>query len=56
MSVFEPQRDCGDVERVPHFVDTPPTVPVTVPAWEQVEAGRFMPRRVKGSCVGRALG
>ena len=27
-----------------------------VPAWEEVEAGRFMPRRIRGSCQGRALG
>ncbi len=26
------------------------------PAWEEVEAGRFMPRRVRGSFQGRALG
>jgi hypothetical protein len=26
------------------------------PAWEEVAAGRFMPRRIKGSCKGRALG
>jgi hypothetical protein len=26
------------------------------PAWEEVAAGRYMPRRVKGSCKGRALG
>ena len=25
-------------------------------AWTEVEAGRFMPRRVRGSCQGRALG
>ena len=25
-------------------------------AWEEVEAGRYMPRRVRGSCQGRALG
>ncbi|MEZ6060251.1 MAG: hypothetical protein R3C19_07825 [Planctomycetaceae bacterium] len=24
--------------------------------WTEVEAGRFMPRRVRGSCHGRALG
>lgn len=28
----------------------------SVAGWEEVEAGRFMPRRVRGSCVGRALG
>lgn len=27
-----------------------------VAAWEEVAEGRFMPRRVRGSCVGRALG
>ena len=26
------------------------------PAWEEVAAGRYMPRRVRGSCAGRALG
>lgn len=25
-------------------------------AWEEVDAGRFMPRRIRGSCRGRALG
>jgi len=28
----------------------------SVPAWEEVDAGRYMPRRVRGSCTGRALG
>jgi hypothetical protein len=26
------------------------------PAWEEVSTGRYMPRRIKGSCKGRALG
>lgn len=25
-------------------------------AWTEIEAGRFMPRRVRGSYLGRALG
>ncbi len=25
-------------------------------AWEELDAGRYMPRRIKGSCKGRALG
>ncbi len=25
-------------------------------AWEEIEDGRFMPRRVRGSCHGRELG
>jgi hypothetical protein len=27
-----------------------------VPAWERLEAGRYMPRRIRGSFRGRALG
>jgi hypothetical protein len=27
-----------------------------VPAWEQLEAGRYMPRRIRGSYRGRELG
>jgi hypothetical protein len=26
------------------------------PAWEQVSSGRYMPRRIRGSFKGRALG
>ena len=38
----------------PHFStdgDSP-----ELPAWTEVDEGRFMPRRVRGSCQGRALG
>jgi hypothetical protein len=24
--------------------------------WEEIESGRYMPRRIRGSCRGRALG
>lgn len=27
-----------------------------IEAWEQIEDGRYMPRRVRGSCHGRELG
>ena len=26
------------------------------PPWEEIEAGRYQPRRIRGSCRGRALG
>jgi hypothetical protein len=26
------------------------------PAWEEIEAGRYMPRRIRGSFPGRELG
>jgi hypothetical protein len=38
----------------PHFAPLP--APAEYAAWEEVETGRFMPRRVRGSCQGRALG
>ena len=28
----------------------------TSPAWEQIETGRYMPRRTRGSFPGRELG
>jgi hypothetical protein len=27
-----------------------------IEAWEEIEDGRYMPRRVRGSCHGRELG
>lgn len=38
----------------PHF--TVEEAAAETAAWTEIEAGRFMPRRVRGSCVGRALG
>ena len=29
---------------------------VNAPAWEEIEAGRYMPRRIRGSFPGRELG
>jgi hypothetical protein len=26
------------------------------PPWELIDTGRYQPRRIKGSCLGRALG
>lgn len=37
-----------------HFVDEPATSELR--AWEEIDTGRFMPRRIRGSYKGRALG
>ncbi|MFN8856301.1 MAG: hypothetical protein ACK50P_12100 [Planctomycetaceae bacterium] len=39
----------------PHFT-SPEATAEPVAAWTEIEPGRFMPRRVRGSCQGRALG
>jgi hypothetical protein len=39
----------------PHF-SIEEEVGAEVAAWTEIEAGRFMPRRVRGSYLGRALG
>ena len=50
----QPRGDAGGIEGAPHFSDEGAAAEVR--AWEQVDAGRYMPRRIKGSCKGRALG
>lgn len=64
----EPQKQHRDLSGPdsPHFQLAQPDGPETaeepvasekpLAAWEEVEAGRFMPRRVRGSYQGRALG
>jgi hypothetical protein len=39
----------------PHFAPVESTTEPVAP-WTEIEPGRFMPRRVRGSCQGRALG
>jgi hypothetical protein len=47
---YEPMKQVTDAQ----FAGELP--PDELRAWEEVAAGRFMPRRIKGSCKGRALG
>jgi hypothetical protein len=48
------------MNEIPEQVDvdtTEPAVPARdVAAWEMIENGRYQPRRIKGSCLGRELG
>jgi hypothetical protein len=46
----------GDLEQATAAQFTVEAESAEVPAWEQVDTGRYMPRRIKGSCKGRALG
>ena len=51
---MEPAKQPADlIETTPHFAaDAEPEAG----AWEEIETGRFMPRRIRGSFRGRALG
>jgi hypothetical protein len=53
MDDFPPPDQGGGIEGAPHFRDDPAA---EIRAWEQIDTGRYMPRRIKGSCKGRALG
>ncbi|MCI0361312.1 MAG: hypothetical protein L0211_22750 [Planctomycetaceae bacterium] len=49
----EPKNETPDAAIGPHFSTDPDA---EVAAWTEIEPGRFMPRRVRGSNLGRALG
>jgi hypothetical protein len=40
----------------PPTADFPEGAAAHPPAWEEIEDGRYQPRRVRGSCIGRELG
>jgi hypothetical protein len=44
----------GEFENGPHFTEA--TEPEPLRGWEEIDVGRFMPRRIRGSYRGRALG
>ena len=54
MEATRPQGKGADIERAAHFIDDSRSDDVQ--AWEEIETGRFMPRRIRGSYQGRALG
>jgi hypothetical protein len=56
MGVEKPKDQAGEVERATAAQFTDEGEIVEVRAWEQVDTGRYMPRRIRGSCRGRALG
>jgi hypothetical protein len=54
MTNEESRGDGGLVDQAPHFVEETGVEPAQ--PWEEIESGRFMPRRIRGSYKGRALG
>jgi len=56
MGTEEPRDQADVVEQTTAAQFTAEPEPAEVRAWEQVDTGRYMPRRIKGSCKGRALG
>lgn len=56
MASEEPREPALEVEPATAAQFANEAEPAEVRAWEQVDTGRYMPRRIKGSCKGRALG
>jgi hypothetical protein len=56
MDTARSQRDAPEPDgtSVPQILGEAGTEPS--PAWEQIENGRYRPRRIRGSCHGRELG
>ncbi len=55
MNTSEPRKnELADVGALPHIPGEWESEPV--PAWELVDTGRYMPRRIRGSFRGRELG
>jgi hypothetical protein len=56
MGLEQTHERAGEVEPATAGQFTGEVQPGVAPAWEEVSPGRYMPRRVKGSYKGRALG
>jgi hypothetical protein len=54
MNTSERDREAGASEVPPHPSSLIPHP--SLEAWEQIENGRYRPRRIRGSCLGRELG
>ena len=56
MGPEQPRERASEVEMATAGQFTDEAGPDVAPAWEEVATGRYMPRRIKGSYKGRALG
>jgi len=56
MTVDESHSDAGGPEATLLGQTLGESLAELAPAWEQIENGRYMPRRIRGSFHGRELG
>jgi hypothetical protein len=56
MALEQTSDRAGEVEAATAGQFSGEAEPGEASAWEEVSAGRYMPRRIKGSYKGRALG
>ncbi|HEX5272146.1 MAG TPA: hypothetical protein VFW33_16735 [Gemmataceae bacterium] len=56
MEIQQPHERTGEADAATAGQFSGAAEPDGAPAWEQVAAGRYMPRRIRGSYKGRALG
>jgi hypothetical protein len=56
MSASGSRGDVGEREDVPIPLVPGEAEAEQPPAWELIDTGRYMPRRIRGSCRGRVLG
>jgi hypothetical protein len=54
--LYEKEREEMMAQDKEAFQATPAETPDKPRPWEQIAAGRYMPRRIRGSCLGRELG
>jgi hypothetical protein len=54
MKGTQSRGDADELESGPHFAEEANAEQHQ--AWEEIDVGRYMPRRIRGSCRGRALG
>ena len=56
METEKPRDRAGGIEQATAAQFTVEAETSEVLAWEEIDIGRYMPRRIKGSYKGRALG
>jgi hypothetical protein len=56
MDTVRARQDRDELEGTELVPSSPPAQVADPLAWEEIDAGRYMPRRIRGSFRGRVLG